>query len=134
MARRDPRRTPRPANLSPGPDPKPATPSAGPASACEPYRGSIEEKLAAGLTAQRIWQDLRMAGHIDLGAVVPLARPADSLTLLLWGIAGQGFLEPLNCQLQKLRAYTRQPRLAHLGSDSPEVVAGNGITYVLVHE
>ncbi|MGC8561539.1 MAG: hypothetical protein ACP5O1_12830, partial [Phycisphaerae bacterium] len=30
----------------------------GPASACEPYRSIIEAKLAQGLTAQRIYQDL----------------------------------------------------------------------------
>ena len=56
----DARRTAKPANLSPGLDAKPATPSTGPASACEPYRGYIEEKLAKGLTAQVIWQDLRL--------------------------------------------------------------------------
>ncbi len=31
----------------------------GPASGCEPYRAVVLEKLEAGLTAQRIWQDLR---------------------------------------------------------------------------
>ena len=49
VARHDPRRTA-----------KPATPSAGPASVCEPYRSLIEDGLAKGLTAQRIWQDLRI--------------------------------------------------------------------------
>ena len=31
----------------------------GPASGCEPYRAVVLEKLEAGLTAQRIWQELR---------------------------------------------------------------------------
>lgn len=33
-------------------------PIAGPASACEPFRGVIEGGVESGLTAQRIWQDL----------------------------------------------------------------------------
>ena len=52
VARYDPRRMSKAANPSPGPT-----------SACEPYRGYIEEELARGLSAQRIWQDLR----IELG-------------------------------------------------------------------
>ena len=59
VARYDPRRTPKPANLSPGSISKPANVAAGPASFCEPYRDYIEQELAKGLTAQRIWQDLR---------------------------------------------------------------------------
>ncbi len=37
---------------------KPATPTAGEKSLCEPYRAVIQEKLEIGLSAQRIWQDL----------------------------------------------------------------------------
>jgi len=59
VARYDPRRTPKPANVSTGSISKPANPSPGPVSACEPYRGYIEQSVARGLTAQRIWQDLK---------------------------------------------------------------------------
>jgi transposase len=38
---------------------KPAISTAGAKSLCEGYRGVIEGKLEAGLSAQRIWQDLR---------------------------------------------------------------------------
>jgi transposase len=44
-----------------GPEPKPAIStlgSAGRRSLCEPWRAVISEKAAAGLSAQRIWQDL----------------------------------------------------------------------------
>ena len=60
VARYDPRRMSKPANLSPGSISEPANPSPGRASVCEPYRGYIEEELARGLSARRIWQDLRM--------------------------------------------------------------------------
>jgi len=55
----------KPANPTPGseegPDPKPANPTAGtsgPPSKCEPFREKIIEMLEAGLSAQRIYQDL----------------------------------------------------------------------------
>jgi len=48
VARYDPRRAP-----------KAATPTAGSVSAGQPYRTIIEAAIARGLTAQRIWQDLR---------------------------------------------------------------------------
>ncbi|MHC4066959.1 MAG: IS21 family transposase [Planctomycetota bacterium] len=64
---------PKPANPLTGSEPrresKPANPltgsrlsltdRSGPASACEPYRAVIIEKLDAGLTAQRVYQDLK---------------------------------------------------------------------------
>jgi len=37
-----------------------SAPSSGPPSACEPFRELILEKLEQGLSAQRIWQDLRL--------------------------------------------------------------------------
>ena len=43
-----------------GPNPAISTPgSAGRRSLCEPLREAISGKVAAGLSAQRIWQDLR---------------------------------------------------------------------------
>lgn len=45
--------------MSTGPRAQPAKVSTGSRSACEPYRRFIESCLAKGLTAQRIWQDLR---------------------------------------------------------------------------
>ncbi len=59
VARYDPRRTAKPANVSAGSIPKPARVSPGSVSACEPFRDVIERALVRGLTAQRIWQDLR---------------------------------------------------------------------------
>jgi transposase len=60
------REEPKPANPTPGAGgqqpSKPSNPTAGssgPKSRCEPFREIIIEKLEAGLTAQRIWQDLR---------------------------------------------------------------------------
>src|SRR4030042_4298078 len=47
VPRYDPRRSPKPARVSTGPQ-----------SAAETYRASIEGGIARGLTAQRIWQDL----------------------------------------------------------------------------
>ncbi|NOZ22572.1 MAG: IS21 family transposase [Planctomycetes bacterium] len=47
------------AREGPDGDSKPAIPTAGRKSLCEPYRGIIQEKLEIGLSAQRIWQDLR---------------------------------------------------------------------------
>lgn len=52
----------KPAKVTAGSDPKPAkvTPgSEGARSLCEPYRAKILEKCDEGLSAQRIWQDLR---------------------------------------------------------------------------
>ena len=59
VARADPRRKSNATNLSPGVDSKTARVSIGPASACEPYRDIIEAAITKGLSAQRIWQDLR---------------------------------------------------------------------------
>ena len=59
-----------PTNPTPGPDrpveaefegQAPARPEfPGPPSKCEPFRETISEKLDAGLTAQRVWQDLKI--------------------------------------------------------------------------
>jgi len=65
VARYDPRREPKPAKVSAGSVSKPAKVSTGPASACEPYRSIIEAAVAKGLTAQRIWQDLREDYHFS---------------------------------------------------------------------
>jgi transposase len=59
VARYDPRRVSKPAKVSTGSGAKPARVSPGSASSCEPYRDQIVEALARGLTAQRIWQDLK---------------------------------------------------------------------------
>ena len=63
IARYDPERASKPAtaglNLSAGSLSKPANLAAGPPSAAEPYREVIAAGLAKGLSAQRIWQDLR---------------------------------------------------------------------------
>jgi len=55
VARYDPRRPSKPANLSTGSSPSPP----GPTAAAEPYRDVITAAVARGLTAQRIWQDPR---------------------------------------------------------------------------
>jgi transposase len=65
VARYDPRREPKAAKVSAGSVSKPARVSTGPASACEPYQGIIEAAVARGLTAQRIWQDLREDYHFS---------------------------------------------------------------------
>ncbi len=65
VARYDPRHEPKSAKVSAGSGSKPASVSTGPASACEPYRGIIEAAVARGLTAQRIWQDLREDYHFN---------------------------------------------------------------------
>lgn len=65
VARYDPHREPKAAKVSTGTVSKPARVSTGPASACEPYRGIIEAAVARGLTAQRIWQDLREDYHFS---------------------------------------------------------------------
>jgi len=59
VARYDPRQAPKPANVSTGFISKPAGVYPGPTSACEPYRDYIAKAIEQGLTAQRIWQDLR---------------------------------------------------------------------------
>jgi len=65
VARYDPHRESKSAKVSTGSGSKPARVSTGPASACEPYRGVIEAAVARGLTAQRIWQDLREDYHFS---------------------------------------------------------------------
>jgi len=57
VARYDPRRKPKPANVPAGSISKPARVPTG--SAAGLYQDHIEKALAQGLTAQRIWQDLR---------------------------------------------------------------------------
>ena len=70
VARHDPRRRPKAANVITGSQPdgagqivgqeaKPANLISGPANVAEPFREFIEAGVAKGLTAQRIWQDLR---------------------------------------------------------------------------
>jgi len=70
VARYDPRRQPKPAKMPTGSVSKPAkVPTGsvskpdkmptGSGSACESYRSIIEAAVARGLSAQRIWQDLR---------------------------------------------------------------------------
>ena len=70
VARHDPRRRSKAANVITGSQPDGAGQSAGPeataanvvpgpASVAEPFREAIEAGVAKGLTAQRIWQDLR---------------------------------------------------------------------------
>jgi transposase len=67
VARYDPRREPKPAKVPTGSVSKPARVPTGPASACEPYRSIIEAAIARGLSAQRIWQDLREDYHFSHG-------------------------------------------------------------------
>ncbi len=59
VARYDPKRPPKPAKVSTGSTSKPASVYLGSSSVCEPYRDYINKALDKGLTAQRIWQDLR---------------------------------------------------------------------------
>lgn len=59
IARYDPRRDPKAAEVPTGPVAKPAKVPTGSVSACEPYREIIEVAVNRGLSAQRIWQDLR---------------------------------------------------------------------------
>jgi transposase len=66
IARYDPRREPKAANVATGSLAKPAKVTTGfagtrgrsPGSAAEPFRKDIEEAIVKGLSAQRIWQDL----------------------------------------------------------------------------
>jgi len=70
VARYDPRQEPKPAKVSTGPAastiwvPTPAYAGAS-QSACEPYRPIIEASVAKGLSAQRIWQDLKEDYHFN---------------------------------------------------------------------
>jgi len=59
VARYDPGRDSKAAKVSTGPEANAARVSTGPKSTAEPYRDIIEAAIAKGLTAQRIWQDLR---------------------------------------------------------------------------
>ena len=65
VARQDPRRKPNAANLSTGPSANAAKVSTGPQSVCEPHRDFIEASVAKGLSAQRIWQDLKEDHHFN---------------------------------------------------------------------
>jgi transposase len=59
VARYDPGRPPKPAKATAGSISKPAGVAPGSTSTCEPYREYINKALDQGLTAQRIWQDIR---------------------------------------------------------------------------
>ena len=59
VARLDPRRQSKPAKVPTGPGANAARVPIGTTSVCEPYRSVIEASVAKGLSAQRIWQDLR---------------------------------------------------------------------------
>ena len=47
---------------SESPTPQTGSPDAGPVSSCDPWRSQIEQALQAGLSVQRIYQDL-VSGH-----------------------------------------------------------------------
>jgi transposase len=74
VARYDPRRPAKAANPSTGPDPKPANVATGPQSAAEPYREWISAAVSKGLSAQRIWQDLREEYGFGHGSVKRFVR------------------------------------------------------------
>ncbi|MFU8796780.1 MAG: IS21 family transposase, partial [Dehalococcoidia bacterium] len=59
VARYDPGRDPKSAKVPTGPMANAARVPTGSQSACEPYRQIIEAALCQGLSAQRIWQDLK---------------------------------------------------------------------------
>ena len=59
VARYDPKREPKSAKVPAGPLSNAARVPTGSPSACEPYRHVIETAVEKGLSAQRIWQDLR---------------------------------------------------------------------------
>jgi len=67
VARYDPRREPKSAKVPTGPTANAARVPTGPQSACEPYRHIIEAAATKGLSAQRIWQDLREDCHFSHG-------------------------------------------------------------------
>ena len=66
-ARYDPRREPKSANVPTGPVAKGAKVPTGLQSACEPCRHIIEAAVDKGLSAQRIWQDLKEDYHFSHG-------------------------------------------------------------------
>lgn len=59
VASYDPKRQPKPAKMPTGPISNAARVPTGAQSACEPHRHLIEASVARGLSAQRIWQDLK---------------------------------------------------------------------------
>lgn len=65
VARYDPRRDPKSAKVSTGVGTNAARVSIGSQSVCEPYRPIIEASVAKGLSAQRIWQDLKEDCHFN---------------------------------------------------------------------
>jgi transposase len=67
VARYDPKREPKPAKVPTGPRSNAAKVPAGSQSACEPYRHIIEQAVEKGLSAQRIWQDLKDEHHFSYG-------------------------------------------------------------------
>jgi len=67
VARYDPRRRSKPANMLMGAEANAAKVPTGPQSACEPYRHIIEQAVEKGLSAQRIWQDLKDEHYFSHG-------------------------------------------------------------------
>ena len=68
VARYDPRHKSKPATVPTGSTgTKPARVPTGSTSVCEPYRSLIEASLRRGLSAQRIWQDLREEYNFNAG-------------------------------------------------------------------
>jgi len=67
VARYDPNRKPKAAIVPSGSNSKPARAPAGSVSVCERYRSIIEAAVIQGLSAQRIWQDLREDYHFNHG-------------------------------------------------------------------
>lgn len=67
VARYDPRREPKSAKVPTGPVANAARVPTGSQSACEPYRQIIEAAVARGLSAQRIWQDLKDDHYFSRG-------------------------------------------------------------------
>jgi transposase len=67
VARYDPRREPKPARVPTGAMANAAKVPTGSQSACEPYRHIIEAAATKGLSAQRIWQDLKDDYHFSHG-------------------------------------------------------------------
>jgi transposase len=67
VARYDPRKDSKSAKVPTGPGSNAARASTGSESACEPYRQVIEEAVEKGLSAQRIWQDLKEDYHFGHG-------------------------------------------------------------------
>jgi transposase len=67
VARYDPRRQPKSAKVPTGSRANAARVPTGSQSACEPYRHILEAYVAKGLSAQRIWQDLKEDYHFSHG-------------------------------------------------------------------